>query len=258
LGGVSVERFVTDGFVALRGAVPRAVVDECAAILFEEAGVDPADPATWTQPVIRLGGHAEPPFVAASMTPVLGPAYDQLVGAGRYRQHPGLGTFPIRFPVPGDPGDTGWHVDGSFTPPGADLFHLNLRSRGRALLMLFLLTDVGEDDAPTRIRVGSHLDVPRLLEPAGEAGLSFMDLGARLGPTEARPIALATGAAGDVYLCHPFLVHAAQVHRGTRPRIIAQPGLAPVGPLVLDRADGDHSPVEQAVRIGLGLAPSAG
>jgi hypothetical protein len=43
----------------------------------------------------------------------------------------------------------------------------------------------------------------------------------------ARPTALATGRAGDVYLCHPFLVHAASwPHTGRHPRIIAQPGVA--------------------------------
>lgn len=49
-------------------------------------------------------------------------------------------------------------------------YRLSLRSRGRALLMLFLFSDVSPDDAPTRIRVGSHLDVPMLLEPGGEDG----------------------------------------------------------------------------------------
>ena len=34
----------------------------------------------------------------------------------------------------------------------------NITSRGRALLMLFLFSDVGESDAPTRIRVGSHIE----------------------------------------------------------------------------------------------------
>lgn len=34
---------------------------------------------------------------------------------------------------------------------------------------------------------------------------------------------------GTVYLCHPFLVHAAQPHRGTEPRFIAQPSLLPRG-----------------------------
>ena len=37
----------------------------------------------------------------------------------------------------------------------------------------------------------------------------------------------ATGPAGTVYLCHPFMVHAAQPHRGTQPRFMAQPPLMP-------------------------------
>jgi len=32
-----------------------------------------------------------------------------------------------------------------------------------------------------------------------------------------RPQALATGEAGTAYLCHPFLIHAAQKHRGSVP-----------------------------------------
>jgi hypothetical protein len=47
-----------------------------------------------------------------------------------------------------------------------------VRSDDRALLMLFLFSDVGPDDAPTRIRVGSHLLLPLLLAPAGDAGLT--------------------------------------------------------------------------------------
>lgn len=59
--------------------------------------------------------------------------------------------------------------------------------------------------------------------------------------------------AGDVYLCHPFLVHAADRHRGSSPRIIAQPPLAPAGgELRLGGPDADCSPVERAIRIGLG------
>jgi hypothetical protein len=39
------------------------------------------------------------------------------------------------------------------------------------------------------------------------------------------PLAHAVGRAGDVYLCHPFLVRAAQTHCGAKPRFIAQPGV---------------------------------
>jgi hypothetical protein len=73
-----------------------------------------------------------------------------------------------------------------------------------------------------------------------------------------RLLALATGQAGDVYLCHPFLIHAAQPHHGTVPRFIAQPPLMPTGLLDLDRRDGAYSPVERAVRLGLGLPDDVG
>jgi hypothetical protein len=130
---------------------------------------------------------------------------------------------------------------------------VNLWSRDRALLMLFLFTDVGPDDAPTRIYVGSHLDVPPILEPIGETGVHFGNVVPELPRVHERQVALATGNAGDVYLCHPFLVHAASwPHRGTKPRFMAQPGLPPVVPLQLERPDADYSPTEIAIRIGLG------
>jgi hypothetical protein len=116
--------------------------------------------------------------------------------------------------------------------------------------MLFLFSDVGESDAPTRIKVGSHRDIARLLAPAGEAGLSHPTLD-QLGAALARPQVLATGEAGTVYLCHPFLVHAAQSHHGAEPRFLAQPPLHPAEPFQLDRPDSRYSPVEIAIRQAL-------
>src|SRR5690606_3549657 len=128
----------------------------------------------------------------------------------------------------------------------------NVSSKARALLMLFLFSDVGADDAPTRLRVGSHIDMARRLAPVGEQGLSLRELAADgFAESAERPVELATGEAGTVYLCHPFLVHAAQPHRGTRPRFMAQPPLVPTADLVLDRPDGRYSPVELAVRRAL-------
>jgi hypothetical protein len=165
---------------------------------------------------------------------------------GRWFPRPSLGGFPIRFPHPDEPGDTGWHVEGSYLPDGAEDYWVNLRSRDRALLMLFLFSDVGQADAPTRIKVGSHLDVPPFLLPAGEDGMpggrlaQILEQAGKLDVPD-RPLALATGAAGDVYLCHPFLVHAAQPHHGRSPRFMAQPPLHPRGLLDLDRPDGAPS-----------------
>lgn len=254
----AITAFVEQGFVRIDAAFPRALAEEARRILWRDTGCSSDDPSTWTRPVIRLGGYAQPPFVAAANTPRLRRAFDQLVGDGRWVPPGGLGTFPIRFPSPDDPGDAGWHVDASFGVENPDVltWRVNIRSKGRALLMLFLFSDVGPDDAPTRIRVGSHLELARMLAPAGDEGRSLGELAANgFDETAGCDEVLATGHAGTVYLCHPFLVHAAQPHRGTRPRFLAQPPLRPAsGQLELERADGDYAPVEVAIRRAIGLA----
>ncbi|MFC5410185.1 phytanoyl-CoA dioxygenase family protein [Larkinella bovis] len=251
-----INQFVRDGFVRIDHAFSPQTAEEARSLLWRDIDADPNDSATWTKPVVRLGMYTQEPFVAAANTEILHRAFDQLVGPGNWIPCRSMGTFPVRFPSPDDPGDAGWHVDASF--PGTDPTHffdwrINLRSRGRALLMLFLFSDVGENDAPTRIRVGSHRDVARLLEPAGEPGLSFQDLAQKLDTLPQHPEQLSTGKAGTVYLCHPFLVHAAQPHRGHEPRFLAQPPLLLRHDLELERTSGTYTPVEQAIRLGLGL-----
>jgi hypothetical protein len=251
LTDTEIESFVADGFVRVDGAFSAALAEAARAILWRDSGCDPDDPSSWTKPVIRLGEYGGPPFADAANSPRLRAAYDQLVGPGRWLPRMSLGSFPLRFPSAEEPGDAGWHVDASF--PGDDpanylAWRINVRSRGRALLMLFLFSDVGEADAPTRIRIGSHRDVARILAPAGEAGLDFMDLAGRLDATEDRAQALATGPAGTVYLCHPLIAHAAQPHHGITPRFMAQPPLLPRDPWL---EDGAPAPVERAIRLAL-------
>lgn len=258
LGDAQIQQFIDDGFVRIDDAFPRALAEAGRAILWRDLPCDANDPATWTHPVIRLGWYSDAPFREAANSPVLRAAIDQLVGRGRWRPRRDLGTFPVRFPGTEDPGDTGWHVDVSFPGPNSSWeeridfsdWRANVTSRGRALLMLFLFSDIGEADAPTRIKAGSHRHVARILAPAGDAGMS----NAMLGPhfeTIDRPEVLAVGPAGTAYLCHPFLVHAAQMHHGRTPRFLAQPPLHPAVPLQIERADGDYSPVEMAIRRAL-------
>ncbi|MGW0822592.1 phytanoyl-CoA dioxygenase family protein [Streptomyces sp. NPDC002845] len=247
-----VERFLDDGFVRIEGAFPPRVAEHGARLLWKETGCDPDDPATWKQPVYWVGDVAQGPFAAAVNTPVLHEAFDVLVGEGRWMSRYSLGTFPLRFPHEEEPDDAGWHIEGSYLPEGADWPYTNVRSKDRALLMLFLFSEVGEEDAPTAVRVGSHLDIPKILEPYGEEGVSGLAVAAEIDAASAhRPLAYATGRPGDVFLCHPFLVHAAQPHHGTRPRFMAQPALLSAVPHQLERADGNYSPVEFAIRRGL-------
>jgi hypothetical protein len=253
LAPAEIERFITDGFVRIDGAFPRQLADEARGILWQATGCNPDDPATWTLPVIRLGMFTQAPFVDAANTTRLHAAFDQLVGPGRWRRPAAMGTFPVRFPSVIDAGDTGWHVDMSFGTDTPDFmkWRANIHSRGRALLMLFLFSDVGQRDAPTLIRVGSHADIARQLAPAGEQGLTLGELAAGgFAASAHRPVVTATGDAGTVYLCHPFLVHAAQPHQGEHPRFLAQPPLLPMDPD--NRSRGELSPVEQAVARALG------
>jgi ectoine hydroxylase-related dioxygenase (phytanoyl-CoA dioxygenase family) len=127
---------------------------------------------------------------------------------------------------------------------------VNIHSRGRGALLLYLFTDITEDDAPTRVRVGSHLDVARFLAPAGEAGVAGPDTGPVDAVSAERPVVEATGEAGDVFICHPFLVHAAQLHRGTTPRLIAQPGAGLLEPFAL-QGNARPAPVEEAILMAL-------
>ncbi|WP_024800913.1 phytanoyl-CoA dioxygenase family protein [Nocardia sp. BMG51109] len=260
-----IAEFVSAGFVKVDRAFPREVADAGREVLWRATGCDPDDRSTWTQPVIWLGDHAEEPFGQAVNTASLHEAFDQLVGPGRWLPRISLGSFPIRFPSSADPGGDGWHIDASFPGDDPDDFmtwRINLWSKGRALLMLFLFSDVDVDDAPTRIRVGSHLRMPKVLAPFGEDGVGMGSAGPggmleAYAATADLPEVRATGEAGDVYLCHPFLVHAAQPNRTGRPKFMAQPPLLSREPCTLNRPDDAYSPVEQAILRGLDGIPAA-
>jgi hypothetical protein len=248
-----VQSFIDDGFVKIENAFSVDLAKQCRDELWADIGLSPDEPEKWVHPVVRVGFKSSRPFIEAANTPRLHQAYNQLAGEGRWLAPKGLGTFPIRFPSPETPGDDGWHVDMSFGTDNPDfmVWRANVKSSGRALLMLFLFSDVGPDDAPTRIRKGSHAHIARELLRHGEAGATLRQLSANgYVSTEDCKVELATGTAGTVYLCHPFLVHAAQPHRGKRPRFLAQPALLPKGEF--DPAL-PPSPVQVAIRQAIGM-----
>jgi hypothetical protein len=130
-----VSAFIMRGFVKVEHAFSREVADQCRGLLWEQLGLSPDEPLGWTRPVIRLGSQDAEPCRRAGHTPRLDGALDQLVGEGRWVGQDGVGgTTVVRFPVEGDPGDDGWHIDGSFEQDGS--YWVNVRSDGRSLLML--------------------------------------------------------------------------------------------------------------------------
>lgn len=250
LSRTEIANFERDGFVRVPDAIPRAIVERCVDVIWEclaPRGISRADPATWSAPVIRIDCPEGGPFVDAGTTRPLWEAYDQLIGPDTWWKREGIGgTIPVRFPHrddhPAGERDAAWHIEASYSDG-----RTNIRSRDRGLLVLFLFTDVGPQDAPTRIRVGSHIDAARVLAPAGDDGLAGNSARLTEQASVDRPVTHATGRAGDVYLCHPFLVHAASwPHRGITPRIIAQPGVLLLQPFRLVPGSGVY-PVERAI-----------
>jgi hypothetical protein len=132
LTDIQVQEFIANGFVRLDQAFPGALADEGRELLWRDTGCDPHDPTTWRQPVVRLGDYAHPLFRQAANTPLLHAAFDRLVGEGRWLPRPSLGTFPIRFPSPDEPADTGWHAEASFRGDDGS-WRLNVESKGRTL-----------------------------------------------------------------------------------------------------------------------------
>lgn len=253
---VDVRTFVRDGYVAVRGAFDEHTARACRDMIWDSLsahGISRADRGTWRPPMVRIACPEGEPFAAAAASARLTAVHDELIGAGRWIRRAGVGgTVPVRFPSEEYPGEVGYHIDGNWW--AGQEYWTNLWSRGRGLLALFLFSDVGADDAPTRLIAGSHLFVPPILAPAGESGLPGGDVPARLHPSVlCRRAAEATGRAGDVYLCHPFIVHTATwPHRGTTPRMMAQPAIEVPGGFTLDGSD--PSPVAQAIAEGLALA----
>ena len=221
--------FERDGFLHVRGAIPREIALRCRDDCLEQLQV--ADGAgSWPEPVVRglVLGNA---VTEAATAPRLNEAVAPVLEGEAWSPRPNLGLFVVRLPHERDPGDAGWHIDSSFQRAADGPWCVNWRSRGRGLLLLCLLSDVGDDDAPTEIAVGSHRLLPSLLHPFGDEGVE--GLHAPLPAPE--KVVRAVGEAGDVFVCHPFLMHRATwPHRGATPRVVAQPPISIAGDLELD------------------------
>lgn len=245
-----VEQFITEGFIRIDNAFSNEIANEVLDILWKDIPFERSNPKSWTEPVIRLGMYNQKPFVESVNTPQLHAVFNQLIGAEKWYSCQSVGSFPVRFPSDKQPDDIGKHVDVSF--PGTDAanyfeWRANVKSKGRALLMLVLYSDVSENDAPTVIYKGSHMDVAKLLFHEGDWGLSFMELANKLNELPYREETYATGKAGTVYLCHPFLVHSAQAHKGNTPKFMAQPPLLLKTELTIEGENSEFTPVEQAI-----------
>ena len=224
---VDIDAFTASGFVKVEGAVPREVADAARALLWEQLEWSPDEPDGWTEPVrwvADLTGVG--PFGELARSRAVATTLDAVCGAGGWLPRGALGNIPVRFPVSPPADDRGWHIDANTPLPDGSWA---VTGRPHTLLLLTLLSDVGPDDAPTRIRSGSHHRVAAALSEAPVDVVAAASVVAEA--SEGCPVVHATGGPGDVYVVHPFTVHAADVHRGREPRFMAQGPVPLTSPL---------------------------
>lgn len=210
--------FVRDGYLRIERPDMRRAAAAARSLLWQQVGLSPDDPGGWTEPVVwATDATGQGPFGELARSPRLARVLDDVCGAGGWRPRGTLGNIPVRLPGPPAADDRGWHLDLNTPQPDGSWA---VSGRPHTVLVLTLLSDVGPDDAPTRIRVRSHRAVAAVLDERPRSAGSAAALVDRA--TAELPVAHATGQAGDVCLLHPFTVHAADEHRGTAPRFMAQ------------------------------------
>lgn len=237
------EQFIDEGLVVLRRGFDRGVAEKGRAFLWREIGLSEADPSAWDKDIIHVQKNFRGPPFERVLNPRLRAAFEELMGAGRGVLHEAFGWWPVLFP--GFPGPGGWHVDGHF--------HHHLSSAEQGLVTLYLFSDVGAGDGGTPVVRGSHRVVAQLLAASEPGGLSAAELAARLPQPEPSQIVCVEGEAGDVAMLHPFVIHGFGPNAGTRVRFACNPQYPLRERMSLERSDGDHSPVEEAIRRAIGL-----
>ena len=218
LSAEQIEEFIERGWTVLGQAFPRTVAEAVVDQLSLEVNCDLRNPDAWTEPTIWLQRtFTVSPWMDA-VTERLEGAIDQLVGSGRYLPIDEMGWWPIRFPGFADPpyGDD-WHVDGNFPH--------HLAAPQQALLNLFLFTDVEPGGGGTLVAEGSHHRAAEILAAVSPRTLTGDQLCEQVhaAPDIFGSVAETCGAAGDVVLAHPLILHSSSANNGVRPRVMAQP-----------------------------------
>lgn len=252
----------------------------------EEKGISQADSSTWVEPMIHLQELYDDDVFQQCNTDRLAEAVAEIVGQhnllnytppGQPRDKTDWGWWPINFSLGSNEPWTvptgGWHWDGIH-------FKHYVDSPEQGLLCLTLFSDIATRGGGTLVAEGSHKVVAQLLNrfPDGlELGDAVRELvhshpwfgelvgvtnnisqGARIeyfmeqvhtdAANDQLRIVETTGKAGDVYLCHPFLFHAASQNHNRIPRFMCNRTSPLKQRMNLTGASGnDQSPLERSI-----------
>jgi hypothetical protein len=248
-----IEHFLARGYVVLHECFTREAARSLTDATFTRLGYDPDDPSTWREAVIHMPAHRRVD-VKAFAPRVWGAVCDLLGGEERIQQPYSWGDGFIvnlregaeRPWEPPSPRTPGWHKDGDF-------FRHFLDSPEQGLLTLVLWSDIQPRGGATFVAADSVPVVARFLAQHPEGVLpNEFDHQALI--NQCNHFVEATGQVGDVYLLHPYVLHAKSQNLLGIPRLITNPPVHLREPMSFNRPDpAEFSPVELAVLRGLGV-----
>ncbi len=254
LSDAEIDHFIRKGYVKIEGAFSRETAEKYTRTCFDRLGYDMDDKSTWAEKRIHMGGseYVEvkefAPRVYDAICQLLG-GETRLVKPCRWSDHfiVNLGLGSDEPWQPASPATSGWHKDGDF-------FRHFLDSPEQGLLVFVNWTDVVHKGGPTYIATDSIAVVAKFLADRPEGVLPneypFQELVGQCSEFEE-----ATGYAGDVFLLHPFVLHAASQNMLQAIRVITNPPVSLTEPMRFDRSNpDDYSPVERGVLHALGVS----
>ncbi len=246
------EHFLDNGYVKIPRCFDRQVADEWRALAFERLGYDEEDPKTWAEARVHLPGMNSvdvrdfAPDAYGAICDVMG-GEERIAGP----LHWGDGfiiNFNVRGEEPWQPPSVeapGWHKDG-------DWFKHFLDGPEQGLLTIIIWSDIEPHGGGTFVAPDSIAPIARLLRQHPE-GYYPKEIQFGRSITECQQFEEVTGEVGDVFLLHPYMLHAASGNPSGRPRFITNPPVSLREPMCFHRPDGDYSLVERAVLRGLGV-----
>ena len=275
-----VSQFERDGFVKLESAFPRESALAAQDFLWERlaaGGVRKDDRTTWAEPMVHLKENYADPMFQVCQTDRLTGAIEDLIGRDRWadKGEPVYwGWWPVNFAVGADKPWTvptgGWHWDGI-------QFKHSVDAPDQGLLLLPMFSETGTHGGATLIAAGSHRPVARLLAQhpegvdihealrlsnatypwlsalTGRAGgpedrvAYFMEQDGQDDTGQPLRVMEATASPGDVYLCHPFLYHAASQNHSGVPRFMCNRTTPLKERMNVKTLTPDSSPVERSI-----------
>ena len=224
---------------AMRDAVWRAL---------ESVGIHRDRPSSWTteRPVHLQHLKTDPVFQAVRSTR-LRAAIDAVLEGQPYDEPRSAGAFFLAFPSAGNWGvpASGWHVDANYlsalTPPAGVRTHAlfgDVGPRGGGTLLVSgshrLVHKWFKDHPPPKDTRGEEFrrllrDHPyiRDLHTEGDTETRIARFMDRVEGVDGIPLQVVenTGAAGDVILLHPLVLHVAAPNAGTEPRFLLSGGV---------------------------------